>query len=92
MPSGHGPLHAAQRITSSMKCCAEYITDDLKDISVMRFICRPQNIIVTFAKALPCLGMFLYEFGTAFNIGEDECDGAGGERVGHEKIYLCIKT
>ena len=33
------------------------------------------------AQRLPFIGIFLREFGTAFNIGEEEGDCAGGEII-----------
>ena len=61
-----------------MECRAKSITDDLKDVAVMRVHRGLQDGVMAFSQYFPFIGMSLCEFGTAFDIREEEGDGAGG--------------
>ena len=55
-----------------MEGCTKRITDDLKDMTVMGFDRRSQNRIMARPHGFPVVGIFLSQFGTALNIGEEE--------------------
>jgi hypothetical protein len=64
-----------------MEGCTKCITDDLKDIAIAQFNCRRQNGVMMLPQRLPFFGMFLREFGAAFNIREEKSNSAGGKII-----------
>ncbi len=64
-----------------MKGCAEGIPDDLIDITVVSFNCLAQYRVVARVRDGHRLGLFLPQARAAFDIGEEESDGACREGV-----------
>jgi hypothetical protein len=62
-----------------MERCAEGVTDDLKDKSIVSFNRGLQDGMMALLQRLPLVGMSLREFGRAFNVREEEGHSAGGE-------------
>ena len=65
-------------VACSVECRTESIAYDLKDIAVVGFDRATQNSMVPRPRGFPRVRIFLREFRTAFDVGEEEGDGAGG--------------
>jgi hypothetical protein len=61
-----------QPIVRSIECHTQSISNDLKDITMVRLHGFTQNCMVSCPHRLPFCWMFLCQFGTGFNIGEEE--------------------
>ena len=78
-----------QRIGRGGECDTERIADDLKDVAPVRLDGFAQDGVMALARRFPLGGMRLREFGAAFDVGEEEGDGASGRR-GHDRSHgLC---
>jgi hypothetical protein len=62
-----------------MERYAKGIANDLKDIAMVCLTGRLQNGVVACPQGFPPIGVLLREFGAAFNICEDESNGARRE-------------
>jgi hypothetical protein len=64
-----------------MKCYAECIADDLKDIAMVCLAGRLEDGVMARPQIFPPIGIFPGKFGTAFDIRKEEGNGTGGELV-----------
>ena len=55
---------------------AERIAYNLKDMPVIRFDGVTQDGMMPRPRMFPRIGMFARKFGTAFDVGEEECNRA----------------
>jgi len=72
-----------ERLFCGVEGRAERIPDHLKDVTLVSFYGSPQDVVVALAQRLPTSALLARQLGAAFDIGEEEGDGAGGERCGH---------